>query len=297
MSKYLSTSEGQVQGVCKLCGHKKLEVIDHTAKCAGCGALLYYPYPDDSSLEVDTEKESVEDIQKSWFGYYKMASKLNHENFSHMFLFTIPEPEEFFQKNLKILDYGGGGGQFAFVVRSMLPMADVHIVDINDHALIDQYSTLNKQIKWKDFEKDETLFDYIFLNDVFEHVNDPEAVLKNLSVKLAPGGRMFIDTPKQFWLYPVLRRVNRKLYSKLLKGTVSRAHLQIWTRKSFEHIVEEAGLKLEKYEELSEFTLKPHIYLQNMGIRSPLILWLGNQFYKNAKLLAKNKIQALIVKK
>jgi 2-polyprenyl-3-methyl-5-hydroxy-6-metoxy-1,4-benzoquinol methylase len=297
MSKHLEKPENKGQLVCKICGHKSLELWDHTAKCGSCGALLFYPYLDDDSLEIDTEKVSIEKRKENWFFWYKRASKLNHKNFSSMFFFTIPEPEEFFDRKIRVLDYGGGGGQFAFVVRSVLPLAEVYIVDINDHALIEQYSPLNRQIKWKDFEGDETLFDFIFLNDVFEHVNDPEGVLKNLSKKLAPGGKLFIDTPKQFWLYPVLRRVNKGLYSKLLKGTVSRAHLQIWTKKSFAYVVDEAGLKLEKYEELSEFTLKPHVYLDKMGIKNRLTLWLGNKFYENAKLLAKNKIQALVIRK
>jgi hypothetical protein len=34
-----------------------------------------------------------------------------------------------------------------------------------------------------------------------------------------------------------------------------------------------------------------------MGIKNRLTLWLGNKFYENAKLLAKNKIQALVIRK
>ena len=121
---------------------------------------LFYPYLDDDALEIDTEKVSIEEEELVLL--VQRASKLNHKNFSSMFFFTIPEPEEFFDRKIRVLDYGGGGGQFAFVVRSMLPLAEVYIVDINDHALIEQYSPLNRQIKWKDFEGDETLFDFIF---------------------------------------------------------------------------------------------------------------------------------------
>lgn len=85
------------------------------------------------------------------------------------------------------------------------------------------------------------------------------------------------------------------LYSKQLKGTVSRAHLQIWTEESFVHVVRRAGLTVEKYSEISEFTLKPYIYLEKMGISKPLTVWLGNKFYENAKWLATNEIQAVIV--
>ena len=295
MRSYLKTPDNEGTVACKICGHNRLEFYDHTTKCHRCGALLFFPYFDDDALEIDTDKVSIEKRKENWFFWYKRASKLNHKNFSNMFFFTIPEPEEVFDRKVNVLDYGGGGGQFAFVVRSILPLAEVYIVDINDHALITEYSPLNRQIKWKEFNKDKTLFDYIFLNDVFEHVNDPEGVLKILSKKLSPGGKIFIDTPKQFWVYPVIKFLNKSLYSKLLKGTVSRAHLQIWTEESFVHVVRRAGLKVEKYSEISEFTLKPYIYLEKMGISNPLAVWLGNKFYENAKRLATNKIQAVIV--
>jgi 2-polyprenyl-3-methyl-5-hydroxy-6-metoxy-1,4-benzoquinol methylase len=134
------------------------------------------------------------------------------------------------------------------------------------------------------------------LNDVFEHVRDPEFVLKQLAGKLKSGGKLFIDTPKQFWIYPVTRVVSKSLYTKVLNGTVSIAHLQIWSKKSFELVVRKSGLKISKYKEISEYTMPAGFYLKNMGIANPILKLLGFVFYRNAKWFAKNKIVCVLSK-
>lgn len=258
---------------------------------------MYYPYPDDKSLETDESIELIPMHKENWLEWYRRAAKLNHMNFTSMFLFSIENPENMFSKHVRILDYGGGGGQFAFICKSILPLSEVFIVDINDYALLDEYKVLNEQIKWKDFQRNNTTFDYIFLNDVFEHVNDPIHTLETLSKKLTKNGKLFIDTPKQFWIYPFLKFLYKPLYAKLLTGTVSTAHLQIWTEKSFKEVIDKAGFKIEKYVEVSEFTMKADYYLRNMGVTNKMVIYVGNWFYKMAKHMARNKVQSLLVKK
>jgi SAM-dependent methyltransferase len=209
-----------------------------------------------------------------------------------MLRFTMGE--SFKSRRLDILDYGGGGGQFALVCRSHFPGATVYITDISDGSLLEEYRPLNVQIPFKEFNDDRRTFDVIFLNDVFEHVSDPVQVLQQLAGKLKPGGRIFIDTPKQFWIYPITKLLSSALYTKVLRGTVSEAHLQIWSKPSFERVVDAAGLSIARYEEASEYTMAPDFYLNNMGIRNPLIRLAGRLFYRNARYLARNKILAVL---
>ncbi|MEQ1646318.1 MAG: class I SAM-dependent methyltransferase, partial [Pyrinomonadaceae bacterium] len=162
--------------------------------------------------------------------------------------------------------------------------------------LLDEWRPMNTQIPFAEFARDETKFDIIFLNDVFEHVSDPKSVLKQLAAKLKPDGRIFIDTPKQFWLYPATKLASKSLYTKILRGTVSIYHLQIWSRKSFEIAVSASGLRVEKYHETSEYTMPASFYLRNMGITNPVVKLAGRVFYRNAKYLAKNKIMCVLVK-
>ncbi|MFZ1702687.1 MAG: class I SAM-dependent methyltransferase [Pyrinomonadaceae bacterium] len=254
--------------------------------------LLFWPYPkgDEAFLAAGEAKDwPVESGQ-----WYSETSFLNHSNFTEMVRFAMGEGDR--DRELHILDYGGGGGQFALVCKSHFPDATVYITDIYDGALLDEWRPMNRQIPFTEFADDETKFDVIFLNDVFEHVSDPQAVLAQLAEKLKPDGRIFIDTPKQFWLYPVAKMLSKSLYEKILRGTVSIYHLQIWSKRAFDLVVRKSGLKIEKYAETSEYTMPASFYLKNMGITNPVLRLAGGLFYRNAKYLAKNKIVCVLTK-
>lgn len=278
--------------VCKICNSKNLKIVEHTALCRDCDVLLYYPYPrDDKELIVSGEgKQWTRDYVLDW---YEKSSFLNHSNFTDMLRFTMGE--QYKGKIIDVLDYGGGGGQFALVCKSHFPQAQVYIVDISDEALLQEWSSINNQIKFEKFDQDERKFDVIFMNDVFEHVSDPVYVLNQLSKKLKTGGRIFIDTPKQFWIYPFFKIISKYMYNRILRGTVSLAHLQIWSKKSFVKVVAKSCLKILKYEEVSEYTMPADFYLRNMGISNSILKFGAYIFYANSWWLAKNKIQCVLM--
>ena len=224
--------------------------------------------------------------------WYSRSSFYNHVNFTNMIRFVMDESCK--GNQLDILDYGGGGGQFSLVCKSHFPEATVYITDISDESLLNEWAALNNQIPFKDFSNDCKKFDFIFMNDVFEHVSDPVFVLKQMASKLKSNGKIFIDTPKQFWIYPFTKLLSRSLYTKVLRGTVSLNHLQIWSKKSFDFVVNESGLRITKYEEVSEYTMPADHYLDAMDVKNPIMRLAGRVFYGNAKLLAKNKILCVL---
>ncbi len=183
------------------------------------------------------------------------------------------------------------------VCKSHFPESTVYITDISDESLLEEWKPFNVQIPFKEFHKSEVMFNVIFLNDVFEHVTNPLYVLRQLAVKLMPKGVIFIDTPKQFWIYPVTKMFSHSLYHKVLKATVDADHQQIWSRRAFGTIVREIDLVITKYDEISEYTMPSEFYMNNMGIKDPLIRLFGRIFYRNAKFLAKNKIIAVLSNK
>lgn len=283
--------EFELQGKCKICGSDKLSIFDHTAQCGACGVLLYYPYPTEDADLVETG------AGKSWsyddaLAWYRQSAYLNHDNFTSMLRFTVSEADR--SRPLDVLDYGGGGGQFALVCKSHLPDANVYVTDISDESLLEPFRSVNVQISFRAFIDNQQTFDIIFMNDVFEHLSNPAETLAVLGRKLKPGGKIFIDTPKQFWLYPVAKAVYPKLYSKILRGTVSWMHLQIWSPAAFRLVIASAGLKIKRYEECSEYTMLADFYMNNMGITNPVIRIAGKVFYANARRLAKNKILCVL---
>ncbi|MFX0202506.1 MAG: class I SAM-dependent methyltransferase [Candidatus Hodarchaeota archaeon] len=293
---------------CKICGSNSLTIFAHTARCSQCEVLLYYPYPekegllrDDlslSSLSPTEEEKRILNKVLSWhirnkaLSWYGRSSFYNHTNFTNMLRFCIDE--SYTWKNIDILDYGGFGGQFSLICKSHFPQCQVFITDINDESLLDEWKCYNNQILFKDFDNDNTNFDFIFLNNVLEHISDPVFVLNQLSSKLKDGGKICIDTPKKFWIYPLSKLISKTLYTKVLKGTVNKSHLQVWSRKSFELVVRKCGLRIIKYAEKSEYTMPTTFYMSNMGIKNPLIRLAGRIFYSNAKWLAKNKIVCVL---
>jgi len=227
--------------------------------------------------------------------WYSNSSFLNHLNFTEMLRFTMDK--SYLNKAIDILDFGGGGGQFALVCKSHYPQASIYITDISDEALLEQWKCSNIQIPFNNFSNDKRKFDVIFLNDVFEHLSDPLITLQLLGDKLKENGKIFIDTPKQFWIYPLTKIISSELYKKVLRGTVSTAHLQIWTRSSFNFVIRQSGLTKVKYLESSEYTMPPDFYMVNMGITNPILKIIGRMFYKSAKYLAKNKILCVLQNK
>lgn len=284
-----------MSATCKICGSNQLVFLAHTARCKDCGVLMYYPFQDDTLFVSKEDPASIAESKRLFRDWYRRSAYLNHHNFTKMFLFAIEDPAQM-PEGIKILDYGAGGGQFAMICKSFLPSCEVYTVDVNDYGLLDEYVPMVKQIKWSQFPDDTTQFDYIFLNDVYEHLSDPVKTMKLLGSKLKPEGCLFIDTPRQFWIYNFLKLVSKKMYLKLLKGTVSVAHLQIWTPASFRKSMQQSGFHIKRYKELSEFTMNPTHYLRNMGISGAAGRILGKIFYKSARLIAKNKIMALVSK-
>tara|TARA_B100001057_G_C22734377_1_gene905175 strand:- start:113 stop:958 length:846 start_codon:yes stop_codon:yes gene_type:complete len=274
--------------VCKVCGGKLIDFIDHTAKCSNCGILLFYPYPNDNDIlsAFMNEKDNYE--------WYANSFEKKIKGFAEIITFAV---EDETQRNYKVLDYGGASGQFALIFKSFFPKSNVYITDINDRSLFEEYKPLNNQIKYKEFISDDNKFDFIFLNDVYEHVEDPIELISLLEKKLEDNGKIFIDTPRQFWIYPLFKFFNSNLYKKILKGTVSRAHLQIWTDHSFQLSLNNTNLKISKKKYFTELTQDTEYYLRGMGIRNKLLKKIILFFTAIFLFSFKNKIIAILSKK
>jgi 2-polyprenyl-3-methyl-5-hydroxy-6-metoxy-1,4-benzoquinol methylase len=85
-------------------------------------------------------------------------------------------------------------------------------------------------------------FDYILLQDVIEHVEDPYALIRELDSLLAPGGCIFIGTPNA-------ARIDLKqpYLSDYYNSVHAPYHLHIYTRKTLESLGRCQGWKPIKF--------------------------------------------------
>jgi SAM-dependent methyltransferase len=272
---------------CKICGSSALTIRKHTARCKQCGVLLYYPYPADAKL-LNSSAHLHSESAREW---YRRTAWSNHEHFTTNLRFAVASSDA--NRSVRVLDYGCGGGQFALVVRSHLPFSEVFCTDISDDALLPEWRSVQTQIRFAEFPQNRNTFDFVFLNNVLEHVGDPLEVLRLVRSKLNYSGRIFIDTPKVFWLYPVTHVSSSTLHEQLLLGTVSLAHLQIWSRRAFNLVLARAGLEVCKYKEATEYTMPAQYYLDKMKVNNEMVRFAGEAFYF-FKWFSRNKIMALV---
>ncbi|HAJ64181.1 MAG TPA: methyltransferase type 12 [Cyanobacteria bacterium UBA8543] len=85
-------------------------------------------------------------------------------------------------------------------------------------------------------------FDYILLQDVIEHVEDPDALLRELNSLLAPGGYILIGTPNAANI-----DLNRPNVSDFYNEVHVPYHLHLYTRESLELLGRRQGWEAADY--------------------------------------------------
>ncbi len=144
----------------------------------------------------------------------------------------------------RVLDVGCGAGQVAKAVKRERPDLDVVGCDVSRTAIATARQTgAGVDFRLATAERlpfDDAELDFIWIFDVLEHVEDPEAVLREVARVLKPGAGFHIVLP--------LEGQPRTLYR--LVGAGSRwtakarhgGHVQIFSAGRFERMARECGL-------------------------------------------------------
>lgn len=212
--------------VCKFCGSNKLSFFHakermlglggdfRYAECLSCGSLQLDSIPEDLSVFYPKDYYSFTKLQPSdlktrilknirmrgflWFGVewkapmYGYWLKKVHPGFS-----------------ARIADVGCGNGQLLY---------ELHAAGYSDLHGFDPFIAAEKRIApgltlWKKkIEESENTFDLIMMHHAFEHMEDPDDVLKSCFQQLNPGGKLLIRCPvadAQVW------KENRELWVQL----------------------------------------------------------------------------------
>lgn len=105
-------------------------------------------------------------------------------------------------KNGNILDVGCAYG---FMLERFPKRFKKYGLDISKHA-ISEAKKRNPDAKFKiggaedPFPYPKNSFDIVLSNDLIEHVEHPQKVLKNIMTVLKPGGILYINTPNLNWI-------------------------------------------------------------------------------------------------
>jgi SAM-dependent methyltransferase len=86
-------------------------------------------------------------------------------------------------------------------------------------------------------------YDVVIAADVLEHVIDPARLLRDISSRLVPGGRILVSIPNFGHWYPRGRTaIGRFDYDQ--RGPLDQGHVRFFTRQSFERLVASCDLRV-----------------------------------------------------
>ena len=149
-----------------------------------------------------------------------------------------------------ILDIGCGAGAFAAGLREARSATlEIWGVEMDPEAarrateVLDQVHVGDVREILSDLPPGH--FDCIVCNDVLEHIEEPQAVLRALQSLLRPEGRIVVSIPNVRYFFNVLDLVVHGRWEYTDEGILDRTHLRFFTRSSIRRMFTDCGYELE----------------------------------------------------
>lgn len=214
-------------------------------KCKHCGLLHVNP-----QLTANTQ-DSIYKQSKTAEHWIKVQKKNKEQswNAERKYMPALDELARIYPQRGKLLDVGCSIGQFLTLARDA--GWDVQGVELNaDAAAIARcdydLSVLEKKIEDAGFDDGE--FDVVTLWGVFEHLTDPNGMLKSIHRILKKDGLVLFFVPNG---HSLIIRLSRE-HNSTVSG---RAHLWYFTPATMGKILQKNG-----FEKASEFSVLPQLH-------------------------------------
>lgn len=147
-----------------------------------------------------------------------------------------PEMLQFIPPGIEtVLDVGCAAGAFAHDLKTRL---GVEIWGIEPHAAAAQEAAakldkvIHAPVEQAIAQLPGAYFDLIVLNDVLEHLIDPEDCLRQLQAKLKPGGHFLCSVPNVRYYKHLREVIVHGEWEYRDEGVLDRTHLRFFTLKS-----------------------------------------------------------------
>ncbi len=150
----------------------------------------------------------------------------------------------------RVLDVGCGAGVFGASVRER--GCEVWGLELDPEAVREAAGRLDRVLEGDAVDSVAGLpagrFDCIYLNDILEHLPEPEPLLRALAPKLTPSGRLVTSMPNVRYFPHLWRLVVRGRWDYADEGILDRTHLRFYTRSSMRALLTSCGYVVERCE-------------------------------------------------
>ena len=227
-----------------ICCKTKLEpsLSNYTFYCKACNYWASNLVPDIASekLQLGNNIGRETDIDISHLDY------IRRPNFEKILRYIGRLNKK---ENPKILDIGCGSGLFMQVSKELgLDIIGIEPNTLMFDAALKKGLDVRKGYFPEQLKQDEK-FDVIILNDVFEHLENNDDLLKAVRIHLNPEGRLIINVPNAdgviFKIAKILRRFGvEKIWDRLWQKMFYTPHLHYFSPKSLSIILKNHNFAL-----------------------------------------------------
>lgn len=148
----------------------------------------------------------------------------------------------------KSLDVGCGEGGFSLMLKKSMN-TEIWGIEIHERSAEKAKEIMHKMLigSFEDVSDQLPLkyFDWVFFNDVLEHMIEPEDCLIKIKENLCLGGHIMVSLPNMRQAKVLSELIVYKDWRYKASGIQDRTHLRFYTKKSIIRMIEECGYNIE----------------------------------------------------
>jgi len=262
------------QFVCILCKSNNYEIHNQTIrkdesntykilKCLQCTHIQLYPNNYDTKHYYDNDNQDNESKtihNRANDEYSEMLKAF------HLQRLQILEQNIIIEKSMKIIDIGGGKGEFVKLLNKRCD--SVHILEpgisrinsINEDNIV----TINKLLDNNFANENLNKFDIVTAFHVLEHVINPIQFLENCYKILKPNGLLYIEVPNQ--------DDTRIVMSDYYKNNIwyCKAHISYFTQHTVKYMLNKLQIDNYKIDGFERYNYENYIFWLNNNKPQPI---------------------------